>query len=116
MNSDRLCQFPAIWLLTGVGERYKPVDTVAAAAEVLLNEWPQSGGREYRFALEACLYALQDRGPSDAVPRALMRAADEAFICYIRVVKDGKQEALQSSMSPQQHAIRTGSKLIGSSP
>jgi hypothetical protein len=109
MRSDRWCQFPTIWLLTCVGERYKPVDTVAGAAEILLHEWPSTVGKAYLNALEACLRALQDRGPTDAVPEALMRAADEAFMCYIRVIKGEKRFRVQRKrMSRQRHAFQRG--------
>ncbi|WP_407692824.1 DUF982 domain-containing protein [Rhizobium herbae] len=82
------CQFPTIWVLTGVGERYKPIDSVIAAAELLLGAWPSAGGKAYLRALQACLDALQDSEPVGVVPGALMLAADEAFVSYIRVVSD----------------------------
>ena len=91
MRSDRSCQFPAIWLLTGVGQRYTLVNTVTAAAEILLHEWPSIGGKAYMGALLACLDALQGNRSADVVPEALMRAADEAFICHIRVIGGGNR-------------------------
>ncbi|WP_164986546.1 DUF982 domain-containing protein [Rhizobium leguminosarum] len=114
MSSDRSYHFPAIWLLTSVGERYKRVDTVAGAAEILLHEWPPIVGKAYRRALEACLNALQDSGPADAVPDALMRAADEAFACYIRVVGGRKRfEEPQTPVSRAQQAIPKRPRISG---
>jgi hypothetical protein len=87
MCSSRSCQFPTIWLLMRVGERYKPVDTVMGAAELLLQEWPLGAGEEYLNALQACLTALKENGPVEAVAEALILAADEALICYLSIVK-----------------------------
>jgi Protein of unknown function (DUF982) len=106
MCSDRSFHFPAIWLLVGVGEQYKPVDTVVGAAEILLHEWPPTTGKAYLNALQACLDSLQENGPVDAVPEALMRAADEAFICYIHVIGGGKQHHWQQTpRSRAEHVI-----------
>jgi hypothetical protein len=91
VSPDRSCQIPVIWLLTSVGEQYKPIDTVAGAAKVLLEEWPVIQGRAYLLALQACRDALQGNGPAADVPAALIRAADEAFVSYIRVVGGGKR-------------------------
>ena len=91
MRSDRSCQFPAIWLLTGAGQRYTLVNTVIAAAETLLHQWPSTGGKAYTGALVACLDALQGNRAADVVPEALMRAADEAFICHICVIGGGNR-------------------------
>lgn len=88
MCSHMSCQFPTIWMLTGVGERYRPINSVIGAAQLLLCAWPSAGGKAYLRALQACLDALQDRGPVGAVPVALVQAADEEFVSYIRVVSD----------------------------
>ena len=88
MCSNMSCQFPTIWVLTGVGKRYRRIDSVIAAAELLLNEWPLAGGKAYLGALQACLEVLQDRGSRESVAIAFLRAADDAFVSYIRVVDD----------------------------
>lgn len=88
MCSNMSCQFPTIWVLTGVGKRYRRIDSVIAAAELLLNEWPLAGGQAYLGALQACLEVLQDRGSPESVAVAFLRAADDAFVSYIRVVDD----------------------------
>ena len=106
MSSDRSRHFPALWLLMSVGKRYKLVETVDDAAEVLMHEWPSTVGNAYRRALEACIDALQNTGPMDAVPEALMRAADEAFICYIRVIEGEKRSPRPRARMPrEQHAF-----------
>jgi hypothetical protein len=106
MRSDRSCQFPAIWLLTGVGQRYTLVNTVTAAAEILLHEWPSIGGKAYMDALVACLDALQGNRSAEVVPEALMRAADEAFICHIRVIEGGNRSQVpHKRMSRRQYTI-----------
>lgn len=87
MSLGGSCQFPTIWLLSGVGDRYRRVDTVMAAAQLLLHDWPARGGDGYMNALQACLDALQANGPIDAVPVTLIRAADEAFMCHLSLVK-----------------------------
>jgi hypothetical protein len=97
MTSDKSCQFPTIWLLTSVGEQYRAVNSVTGAAEILLHEWPPTVGKAYLGALEACLNALQENEPATLVPEALMRAADEAFVSYIRVVEGGKRPHWQQS-------------------
>lgn len=76
MGSDISCQFPTVWLLTDVGEQYKPVNTVLGAADILLHEWPLTVGKAYLGALETCLSALKENEPATVVPEALMRAAD----------------------------------------
>lgn len=106
MSSDRSHHFPPLWLLTSARERYKLVETVDDAAEVLIHEWPPAAGDAYRRALEACLDALQDTGPAEAVPEALMRAADEAFVCYIRVIEGEKRSKRPRVRLPrEQHAF-----------
>lgn len=101
MRSDRSCQFPAIWLLTGAGQQYTLVNTVIAAAETLLHHWPSTGGKAYTGALVACLDALQGNSAADVVPEALMRAADEAFICHIRVIGGGNRSQVQHKRMSQ---------------
>jgi len=111
VSPDRLCQIPAIWLLTSVGEQYKQVDTVGVAAKILLEEWPAIHGRAYLLALQACLDALQENGRSEAVPAAMMRAADEAFVSYIRVVGGGKRPQETRACGPHRLIIQPSRKF-----
>lgn len=114
MSSDKSFHFPAIWLLLRVGERYKPIDTVCGAAEFLLYEWPPTAGKAYLHALQVCLSALQESGPVDAVPEALMRAADEAFICYLSVVGGGTRPHQRTSrMSRAQYTFPNEPLIAG---
>jgi len=96
MCSHMPSQFTTVWMLTSVGGRYKPINSVLTAAELLLCEWPSVDGKAYLSALQACLEALQGSGSIDAVSVALMRAADEAFVMYIRVVEDDKNQLSQA--------------------
>jgi hypothetical protein len=98
MCSHMSCQFPTIWVLTGVGKRYRPINSVISAAELLLFEWPLARSSAYVRALEACLVALQNRGPVSAVPVALMRAADAEFVSYIRLVQ-GSNDLAQKDLA-----------------
>lgn len=87
MSSDMSLQFPAIWLLIGVGERYKLVETVDDAAQLLIHHWPSQEGFEYIGALAACRDALLGVVPAAAAREALIRAADEVLVSYICVIQ-----------------------------
>lgn len=89
MSLDRLHQFPALWVLTSVRGRYRLVETVDDAAQLLVQHWPPNEGNEYIGALAACRDALLGIVPANNAREALMRAADEAFICYICVIEGG---------------------------
>jgi hypothetical protein len=109
MGSVKSSQFPALWLLMSVGEQYRFVDTVIGAADILINAWPPAGGIAYLRALEACQHALCANGPVDAVPAALMHAADEAFICYIRVIDGAGCPDLAKGSVRQHHVLKVAS-------
>ncbi|MCV9963201.1 DUF982 domain-containing protein [Pararhizobium sp. BT-229] len=99
MSSDMSNQFSALWLLMGVGEKYKLIETVDDAARLLIQHWPSNEGDEYIGALAACQDAIQGTAPADVAREALIRAADEALICYLRVVEGGKALNSQESGS-----------------
>jgi hypothetical protein len=90
MDMNMSHHFPAVWLLTSVGEKYKIVETVDEAAQMLLQRWPANGGREYIGALRACRDALHGLVPAEVVREALIRAADESVVCCIHVVQGGE--------------------------
>lgn len=114
MSPDKSRHFPPLWLLMGVGERYKMVESVDDAAAMLIHQWPSTAGGAYTNALESCLDALQGAGPADVVPDALMRAADEAFICYIRVIEGEKRSQRPRARMPrEQHAFPIRSVIFG---
>ncbi len=100
MSSDMSHRFPALWLLMGVGERYRLVETVDEAAHVLVHNWPLDDGSRYLGALSACRDALLGVVPANAAREALMRAADEALISYICVVQGGGGFNLSKSGCP----------------
>jgi hypothetical protein len=100
MGSNMPHHFPALWVLMSVGERYKCIDTVDSAARLLIDQWPSQEGGKYMDALRACRDALRDIAPASAAREALMRAADEALICYISVVQGGKSRNSTSNSSP----------------
>lgn len=105
MGSNMPHHFPALWVLMSVGERYKRIDTVDGAARLLIEQWPSQEGGKYMDALRACRDALQDFVPADVVREALMCAADEALICYISVVQDGKsRNSTRNTASGANHA------------
>lgn len=105
MSSDMSPRFPALWLLMGVGERYKLVETVDEAAQILVHNWPLDEGSQYIGALAACRDALLGAVPATAAREAVMRAADEALISYICVVQGGGGFNLSKSGGPG-HRVR----------
>ena len=60
---------------------FRVINTVAAAAEMLLFEWPDEGrGLAYATATRACLNALEGKTTAEVARRAFMIAAQEAGI------------------------------------
>jgi len=53
----------------------------------LISDWPTDDGEEYVVAIRACLDALHDVIPPEAVREALIRAAAEERILYISVIE-----------------------------
>ncbi|MDW5317192.1 DUF982 domain-containing protein [Rhizobium sp. PL01] len=86
MRPEMLHQFPAFWVLTGPRERYKLVETVDtletvdAAAWLLMHLWPSNKGGEYIDALDAYRDALFGVALANTGREAPMRAADEACV------------------------------------
>ncbi|WP_047462153.1 DUF982 domain-containing protein [Rhizobium rhizogenes] len=79
-------QFSTLRLVVRGGEKCRVIRTVRDAAVTLISDWPSDDGEEYFAAVMACLDALYDVIPPDAVRDALIRAADEEHILYISVV------------------------------
>jgi hypothetical protein len=100
-------QFPALWILMSVGERYKIIDSVDGAAQLLIDHWPSHAGYEYVGALAVCRDALLGAVPASDAREALIRAADEALISYICVIDGGRALGFLGGSSP---AGRRGSK------
>ena len=76
---------PVGFALRGRASR-KIVWTLGDAARLLMNDWPFDDGEEYVTAVRACLDALHDQIPPEAVRAALIRAADEERISHISLV------------------------------
>jgi hypothetical protein len=79
-------QFSALRLVVHGGEKYRVIRTVRDAAVTLISDWPSDDGEEYVTAVRACLDALYDIVPPEAVREALIRAANEERILHISVV------------------------------
>ena len=79
-------QFSTLRLVVRGAEKYRVIRTVKDAAVALISDWPSDDGEEYMAAVRACLDALHDVIPPEAVRDALIRAADEEHILYISVV------------------------------
>ena len=90
MSSNMSHQFPALWILMSVGERYKLIESVDEAAQLLIDHWPSHEGCEYMGALAVCRDALLGAVPAAEAREALIRAADEALISYICVIQGGR--------------------------
>ena len=60
---------------------FRVINTIAAAAEMLLFQWPEAGkGLAYTTATQACLNALEGKTTAEVARRAFMIAAQEAGI------------------------------------
>ncbi|MEZ2224420.1 DUF982 domain-containing protein [Rhizobium sp. RCC_161_2] len=79
-------QFSALRLVVHGAEKYRVIRTVRDAAMTLISDWPSDDGEEYVTAVRACLDALYDIVPPEAVREALIRAANEERIPYISIV------------------------------
>ncbi|MBP1860240.1 DUF982 domain-containing protein [Rhizobium herbae] len=105
MGSNMPHHFPALWILMSVGEKYRRIDTVDAAAQLLIEQWPSHDGSKYIDALRACRDALRDIVPAYAAREALMCAADEALICYICVIQgEESRKSIRNTSSGAKHA------------
>ena len=61
--------------------RFRNINSVAEAAEMLLFQWPEAGrGPAYAAATRACLNALEGKATTEVARRAFMIAAQEAGI------------------------------------
>lgn len=79
-------QFPTLRLVVRSGEKCRVIKTVRDAAVTLISDWPTDDGEDYVVAIRACLDALHDVIPPEAVREALIRAAAEERILYISVI------------------------------
>ncbi|MDF0700455.1 DUF982 domain-containing protein [Rhizobium sp. MC63] len=65
----------------------KIVGTLGDAAQILINEWPSDDGEEYIAAVKACVDAISGQIAPEQFREALLRAADEAGIAALTVVR-----------------------------
>jgi hypothetical protein len=67
--------------------RQRVVRSTVQAAFLLVDRWPDKDrGPEYRFALQACMDAMEGRRAAASARRAFIRAAKEAAL----FVREGK--------------------------
>lgn len=88
MSSNASYQFPALRLVVRGPEKYRLIQDVNDAADVLVTQWPIDDGDEYVSALVACLDALHRRVPAIVVREALIRAADEVHIGHLSLARE----------------------------
>ncbi|GLR59317.1 DUF982 domain-containing protein [Rhizobium indigoferae] len=65
----------------------KIVRTLGDAAQILIKEWPSDDGEEYIAAVKACVDAISGQIAPEQFREALLRAADEAGIAALTVVR-----------------------------
>ncbi|MEI1248204.1 DUF982 domain-containing protein [Rhizobium aouanii] len=85
MNWHTSGQFAPLMLVVNGPEKYKLVETLCQAAEMLTVGWPIDDGEEYLIAIRACRNAIHGEIPAEDARAALIRAADEAGIRVITV-------------------------------
>ncbi|CAN7727328.1 DUF982 domain-containing protein [Rhizobium leguminosarum] len=82
---------PVGFALRGPASR-KIVWTLGDAARLLINDWPCDDGEEYVAAVKACVDALSGKIAPEQFREALLRAADEAGIAALSLVRQGMGE------------------------
>ncbi|TAU80312.1 DUF982 domain-containing protein (plasmid) [Rhizobium leguminosarum] len=82
---------PVGFALRGPASR-KIVWTLGDAARLLINDWPCDDGEEYVAAVKACVDALSGKIAPEQFREALLRAADEAGIAALSLVRQGVGE------------------------
>ncbi|MGO7861654.1 DUF982 domain-containing protein [Rhizobium ruizarguesonis] len=65
----------------------KIVRTLGDAAQILIRDWPSDDGEEYVAAVKACVDAISGQIAPEQFREALLRAADEAGIAALTVVR-----------------------------
>ncbi|MGO7802967.1 DUF982 domain-containing protein [Rhizobium ruizarguesonis] len=65
----------------------KIVRTLGDAAQILIRDWPCDDGEEYVAAVKACVDAISGQIAPEQFREALLRAADEAGIAALTVVR-----------------------------
>ncbi|UWU29164.1 DUF982 domain-containing protein [Rhizobium sp. WSM1274] len=63
------------------------VRTLGDAAQILIRDWPCDDGEEYVAAVKACVDAISGQIAPEQFREALLRAADEAGIAALTVVR-----------------------------
>ncbi len=87
MNWNTSSAFTPIGLaLRGQGAQ-KIVCTIGDAAHILIKDWPSGNGEEYIAAVKACVDAINGQIGPEQFRQALLRAADEAGIAALTVIR-----------------------------
>ncbi|TCU15337.1 uncharacterized protein DUF982 [Rhizobium sullae] len=86
MKGNSLAFRPVGLAMHCIGE-YRVVNSVRRAAETLLQRWPIDDGEDFSEAVMACLEGLHNRVPPEDVRAAFIKAAHEANVMVIELVK-----------------------------
>ncbi|GAC1043154.1 DUF982 domain-containing protein [Rhizobium sp. No.120] len=77
-------KIPAITLTMEGASKFRRINTVRDAVEMLLDHWPIDDGEEYLAAVHACLEAIHGRIAPEAVRDAMLKAAEEAGVSVLQ--------------------------------
>ncbi|TCA03804.1 DUF982 domain-containing protein [Rhizobium leguminosarum] len=83
----RRADFAPVMLVINGEEKHRVVRSLGDVAEALVAAWPTGDGKEYIAAIKTCLDAIQGNVPAKVARAALIRAAEEAGIPVIAVVR-----------------------------
>ncbi|TBD43422.1 MULTISPECIES: DUF982 domain-containing protein [Rhizobium] len=81
------CAFTPVGLALRGTRTRTIVRTLGDAAQILIREWPSDDGEEYVAAVKACVDAISGQIAPEKFREALLRAADEAGIAALTVVR-----------------------------
>ncbi|OWW02355.1 hypothetical protein ATY81_22190 [Rhizobium sp. R72] len=87
MDWHRSEDFAPLMLVMSGQEKHRLVTSLREVAEALIIAWPTDDGEEYVAAVKTCLDAIHGHIPAKAARAALIRAAEEAGIPVIAVVR-----------------------------
>ncbi|ARO32416.1 hypothetical protein NXC12_PD00141 (plasmid) [Rhizobium etli] len=92
MNWNALSTFTPVGLTLSGRPVRKVVRTLGDAAHILIKYWPSDDGEEYVSAVKACVDAISGRIAPEQFREAFLRAADEAGITTLTVVRRQRTE------------------------
>jgi len=89
-------------VLRGMPTR-RVVRTLGDAAHLLMKEWPSDDGEEYMAAVKACVDAISGKMGPEQFREALLRAAWEAGIATLTVVRHGMEQTQPDRLLQQRN-------------